>query len=135
MDLSISPFRFVSFCFFYLESIFLGSFKSGYTFLVNWHFYHYIRFLFIPVNFLYFEVYFDNITIPALFWLLLSFHIFPSFYLKITYFERERTHEQGRERERRRESKQVPHTSLSLMWGSISQPWDHDLSLNQESDT
>lgn len=60
-DLSISPFRFVSFYFFFFlfgflcfESLLLDSYtlKSCYALLVNWHFYHYIRFHYIPVNLL-----------------------------------------------------------------------------------
>ena len=30
--------------------------------------------------------------------------------------------------------KQAPHSSQSLVWGSIPQPWDHDLSWNRESE-
>ena len=53
------------------------------------------------------------------------------------YFERERGHEQGRGRERKRERenpKQASHSAPTMMWSSISQPWDHDLSQNPESD-
>ena len=32
-------------------------------------------------------------------------------------------------------SKQTPHWAQSPTWGLISQPWDHDLSWNQESDS
>ena len=47
------------------------------------------------------------------------------------YFIRER--ERGRERWREN-LKQAPHSSQSPTWGSIPQPWDHDLSQNQELD-
>ena len=39
------------------------------------------------------------------------------------------------QRERKRENlQQAPHSTWSLMQGSIPQPWDHDLSQNQELD-
>ena len=44
-------------------------------------------------------------------------------------------HKWEREARGREILKQVPHSVQSPMWGSIPQPWDHDLSLNQESDT
>ena len=51
------------------------------------------------------------------------------------FFERERKNEQGAGAEEERENpKQAPYSGQSLMWGLISQPWDHDLSQNQESD-
>ena len=41
----------------------------------------------------------------------------------------------GGEWQRERENpKQAPHSAQSLMWGSISQPRDRDLSQNQDSD-
>ena len=47
------------------------------------------------------------------------------FYLR----ERDREHEQGRGAEGEREDpKQAPYSAQSLMWGSIPQLWDHDLS-------
>ena len=49
--------------------------------------------------------------------------------------------ERMRERERETETetetenlKQVPCSAQSWVWGSIPQPWDHDLNRNQESD-
>ena len=41
----------------------------------------------------------------------------------------------GREREReKRNFKQAPRSVQNQTWGSIPQPWDHDLSPNQELD-
>ena len=39
-----------------------------------------------------------------------------------------------RERDRRENLKHPKYPAWSPMWGSISRPWDHDLSQNQESD-
>ena len=46
--------------------------------------------------------------------------------------------ERGRGREREREGenfKQAPSSAWRPTWGSVSQPWDYDLSQNQESGT
>ena len=40
-----------------------------------------------------------------------------------------------KERDRDRDLKQAPLSAQSPMWGSIPQPWDHDLNQSQESDT
>ena len=59
------------------------------------------------------------------------------YFFKFLIFERERERERERagERGRDRENpKQTPCSAQSLMWGSILQPWDHDLNQNQESD-
>ena len=44
---------------------------------------------------------------------------------------REREVERGRVREGEN-PKQAPHSAWSPTWGLIPQPWDHDLSQNQE---
>ena len=62
-------------------------------------------------------------------------------YFLLFYFiiyKRDSACEQGRQRERERERergnlKQAAHLVWSLTQGSIPQPWDHDLSPNQES--
>ena len=46
--------------------------------------------------------------------------------------EREREGEGGRERDNEY-LRQAPRSAQSLMWGSIPQPWDHDLRQNQQS--
>ena len=52
------------------------------------------------------------------------------------FWESKCTHTSRRRGDRGRENpKQVPSPVQSLMWGSVSGPWDHDLSWNQESDT
>ena len=49
--------------------------------------------------------------------------------------EGEKGSERERQRKKKRENpKQTPHSAWSLLWDSIPQPSDHDLSQNQESD-
>ena len=43
----------------------------------------------------------------------------------------ERQKEREADRQRKRESKQAPHSVQSPRWDLISQPWDHDLSWNE----
>ena len=62
-----------------------------------------------------------------------SHNHFIYFYLRER--EREREHASGGGTEGKRENlKQAPHSALSPAPDSIPQPWDHDLSQNQESD-
>ena len=67
------------------------------------------------------------------------FHNFIFLIKYYTYlFERERKNAQVREEAGGKggeDLKQTPHWLWNPMWGLISQPWDHDLSQNQESDT
>ena len=59
----------------------------------------------------------------------IAFIYFIFFYF---YFEREREWEGRGEREREKESPAGPMLNAEPTWGSISQPWDHDLSRIEE---
>ena len=53
------------------------------------------------------------------------------FFLKIIFiWEKENEHEQGEGHQKKR-SKQTPHWAMTSTWGSIPEPWDHDLSWSQ----
>ena len=64
-----------------------------------------------------------------------NLYVFLTFYfLKIYWFILERVNK-SEQKEEQKNLEQTPSWAQSLMWDLISQPWGHDLSWNQESDT
>ena len=87
----------------------------------------------MSLQFYLYNIIFSHHHLPSLYTDTLHFFLFLIF---IYFRERERgSASWGRGEAEGGNLKQTPCWAQSLTWGSISWPWDHNLSRNQESDT